>query len=114
VPYLGLGPSAHSFDGRVRWHNLRSVGDYCQAIECGARPVAGEERLGDEELRWERVALGLRTSDGVAVADLGGADFSELIERGLVARLAERVVPTPRGLLVADALARQLLFGGTS
>jgi putative oxygen-independent coproporphyrinogen III oxidase len=118
VPYLGLGPSAHSFDGRLRWHNLRSVGDYCRAIESGARPIAGEESLSDEQLRWERVSLGLRTSDGIAIDDLGAtepaAELAELMDQGLLARVDRRLVPTPKGLLVADALARRLLFGGAS
>jgi putative oxygen-independent coproporphyrinogen III oxidase len=118
VPYLGLGPSAHSFSGRSRWHNLRSVADYCSAIESGTSPTAAEERLSDEQLRWERVSLGLRTMDGIALDDLvgtaPGSMLEELVDQGFLACVGQRLVPSLEGLLVADALARRLLFGGAS
>lgn len=40
VPYLGLGPSAHSFDGRRRWWNVRSVEDYIQKLQGKEKPDA--------------------------------------------------------------------------
>ena len=42
TPYLGLGPGAHSFCGRKRWWNDRSVDRYIAAIEAGEPP--GERR----------------------------------------------------------------------
>lgn len=146
VPYLGLGPAAHSFAQGRRWSNVRSLSGYCEALESSARPhltglgtdlvrgrgsyrppqvtgklaMASEEYLTDEQLRWERVAMGLRTSDGIALQELQGTEdaihsrTADLVERGLVRWAHDRLVATQPGLLLADALARCLLFGHRS
>ena len=64
-PYLGLGPSAHSFDGRVRRWNHRSLEQWLCAVEKGEKPSAGEEELSGEQIRAERLMLGFRTLPGV-------------------------------------------------
>ncbi len=69
VPYLGLGPSAHSFDGASRWWNVRSVKQYCRALDANAKPIEGSEILTEEQFRLERLFLGLRTRDGISLAD---------------------------------------------
>ncbi|HEX6864196.1 MAG TPA: radical SAM family heme chaperone HemW [Thermoanaerobaculia bacterium] len=110
TPYLGVGPSAHSFDGRRRWWNERKVKPYESRIDLGERPIAGSEDLSDEDLALEAVMLGLRTVHGT---DLG-ADLLErnaaLIERlsrqGLLNVEGSRLVPTLEGLAIADSLAR--------
>ena len=66
-PYLGLGPSAHSFDGRRRWWNVKSVEGYCAKLKAGLVPVEAEEELTDEQLRTEALMLGLRTRKGIAL-----------------------------------------------
>jgi len=113
VPYLGLGPGAHSFDGRRRAWNHRSLADYCQALESGLSPQAGDETLTPEQLRLEVLFLGFRTAAGVPLEALQTTPrwdtiVSELLQAGLVHRLADRLVPTPAGYLVADGLP--LLF----
>ena len=65
TPYLGLGPSAHSFSGQKRWWNVRSIRKYCTTLEAGRFPVEGSENLTPEQIRLETLALGLRTSEGV-------------------------------------------------
>ena len=45
TPYLGLGPSAHSFNGARRWWNHRSVEKYMAAIEKGTLPIESFEDL---------------------------------------------------------------------
>ncbi len=50
APYLGLGPSAHSFQGDTRWWNHRSVRKYCRDLNRGRRPVQGSERLSEEQV----------------------------------------------------------------
>jgi len=42
VPYLGLGPAAHSFNGSQRWWDFSSVEQYCSSLKAGAAPVAGQ------------------------------------------------------------------------
>ena len=68
--YLGLGPSAHSYRGSERRWNVREWVDYQSRSEGGASIVAGTETLGDAERLLERRYLGLRTSQGVPLADL--------------------------------------------
>lgn len=108
-PYLGLGPSAHSFDGRRRWWNPRSVTDWLAAIDAGRDPAEGEETLTDEQARIEAIQLGLRTSDGVD-ASLVRDDrrLAALARAGLVEVTGGRVRPTTRGMLAADRLAVEL------
>jgi oxygen-independent coproporphyrinogen-3 oxidase len=45
IPYLGLGPSAHSFDGEKRWMNVRSLEDYIQRLNQGKLPMDFCENL---------------------------------------------------------------------
>jgi oxygen-independent coproporphyrinogen-3 oxidase len=113
APYLGLGPSAHSFREGRRWWNCRSVADYCRELGEGGTPVSGEELLTPEQLELESLCLGLRTTGGVDEALL----FSSSRRRALLAELlrseyvrleGRRVVPTSRGFLVADRLAAAL------
>jgi oxygen-independent coproporphyrinogen-3 oxidase len=118
TPYLGLGPSAHSFDGvggRRRWWNEREEGAWRARVLAGERPVAGEELLGREELATEALMLGLRTARGV---DLGafrerfGVDLvarnrarvERLEAEGLVVVEGEWLRPTLKGFAVADGL----------
>lgn len=121
TPYLGLGPSAHSFDGRSRrWWNLRRLHPYQEAVREGRRPVGGSEDLSHRDLAFEALMLGLRTAAGVDVdafeerfggdlLALNRAALEDFAARGLLrvdaAGAGRRLVPTRRGLAVAEALA---------
>jgi len=110
VPYLGLGPSAHSFDGSSRWWNVRSIKKYCDDLQGGKTPVEGNENLTDEQLRVESIALGLRTVQGFDLDKISHNSRTKeailrLEESGLVQLKNNRVVPTKKGFLVADRLA---------
>ena len=116
TPYLGLGPAAHSFDGRRRWWNIRSVDHYIRELAAGRPPVADSELLTPDQLRTETLFLGLRTRQGV---DLGafkrrfGSDLvrekrkilKTLSEEGLVEIRDGFLRPTRAGMAVADSLA---------
>lgn len=116
APYLGLGPSAHSFDGRRRWWNERDPAAWERRVGAGERPVAGEEELSDRELALEALMLGLRTREGIDLegfrerfgVDLVAANEA-LVERlaadGLVTLEGGRLAPTLGGFAVADGLA---------
>ncbi|MBN2056027.1 radical SAM family heme chaperone HemW [bacterium] len=109
-PYLGLGPAAHSFLGTERWWNIADVREYCSRLNCGGDAVEERETLTAEQLRLERLALGFRAIDGVAFADLAGAEtwepcLEQLIENGLLLPQANRIIPTAEGYLLADRLA---------
>ncbi|MDO9533305.1 MAG: radical SAM family heme chaperone HemW [Deltaproteobacteria bacterium] len=109
TPYLGLGPAAHSFDGRRRWWNFSSVKKYCLSLNAGEAPVAEAETLTPEQIRLETLALGFRTRAGVSLATIRehpGADavVAALTQAGLVRVDRERVIATLDGLVVADRL----------
>lgn len=109
VPYLGLGPSAHSFQAGSRWWNVRSIKQYCQLLAMGKAPMEAREALTQEQLDLEALALGLRTSDGVALHTAGGRlqwgkAFEQLQQSHLAKVNNGRIQPTRRGFLVADSL----------
>lgn len=116
-PYLGLGPSAHSFDGdRRRWWNERRLAPWRRRLERGDKPIAGAETLTPAERALETLMLGLRTTSGVDLGalarrtglDLTAADrdrIARLETAGLVTYDGSRLAPTAAGLAVADALA---------
>ncbi len=109
VPYLGLGPGAHSFDKNTRWWNQRSVEQYLTALSKKETPVESSERLSDEQLELERLFLGLRNIEGVEVTDtLGGSFNKHALKRLIADKLIEvhngKIIPTTTGYLVADRL----------
>ena len=109
VPYLGLGPSAHSFQAGSRWWNVRSIQQYCRLLAAGKAPVEASEALTQAQLDLEALALGLRTSDGVALHAPGGRlrsgkALEELQKTHLVTVNNGRIQPTRKGFLVADSL----------
>jgi oxygen-independent coproporphyrinogen-3 oxidase len=119
-PYLGLGPSAHSFSGRRRWWNRRKLRLWSRALAVGESPLAGDEDLSVEELALEAVMLGLRTSDGIDLDGLLASSGIDLLGRnpGTVGELEStghltlekrRLRPTLRGMAIADSLALRLL-----
>src|SRR5207237_4768148 len=63
--YSGLGPAAHSFDGRVRRWNLSAWEAYRRAVVAGLPPVEAEEVLTEEQQELERLYLALRTDAGL-------------------------------------------------
>jgi len=109
APYLGLGPSAHSFKAGQRWWNTRSVKRYCQRLDRSELPTEGEESLSEEQLELEAVCLGLRTREGLDLAGIDdhprlGPILNQLLGTGLVEMVEGRIVPTVEGFLVADHL----------
>jgi oxygen-independent coproporphyrinogen III oxidase len=109
IPYLGLGPSAHSFDGKKRWWNYRSVKNYCTDINCGCLPVEGFEDLTLEQELLEKISLGLRTMEGMKMdilTDMPGAMEAalKLESTGHVKITGDCITTTKKGLLVADRL----------
>ncbi len=109
VPYLGLGPSAHSFQNSTRWWNFRSIKKYCEALEDQKAPVEDRESLTEEQIRLESVALGLRTSEGFDLkSHCAGPELTDMLsclqESGFLRIINNRVLPTKKGFLVADRL----------
>ncbi|MDC1431041.1 radical SAM family heme chaperone HemW [Bacteroidia bacterium] len=69
VKYLGIGPSAHSFDGKSRHWNVRSNKEYIQKIQAG-ESVSESEELSTKDIVNEALLTGLRTKWGVNLAEV--------------------------------------------
>lgn len=117
-PYLGLGPSSHSFAGRSRWWNVAPWRDWSDAVGKGQSPVAGREELTDGQLLLEAVMMGFRQRSGVDCAELErrfGSDPSvgnegriEAWEKaGWLRVVGRRLAPTLEGMARADRLAAE-------
>ncbi|MBN1627409.1 MAG: radical SAM family heme chaperone HemW [Deltaproteobacteria bacterium] len=109
TPYLGLGPSAHSFNGRSRWWDIRSVRRYCEAIERDESPIEESEDLTGEQMVMETVSLGLRTIWGFDMNILHRDKeldkvVSMLEESGYIHVRDGRIIPSEKGFLIADQL----------
>ncbi len=64
--YLGLGPSAHSYDAQnsLRWKNISSLHRYSALLEKNESVMENEEVLGDAEKQLEKWMLALRLDTG--------------------------------------------------
>ena len=65
VPYIGLGPAAHSYSPPNRWWNHRSLNRYLEDLRQNIRPISEDEELNEEQEMIEALYLGLRQSDGI-------------------------------------------------
>ncbi len=117
-PYLGLGPGAHSFDGRARWRNEGSISRYLERVERGELPREECHVLSPSEAVEERVFLGLRRARGLRSGmHLRGVPGPVLDDWTIWARKGDairahprgRYRPTDRGLFLAHDLAAELL-----
>lgn len=88
TPYLGIGPSAHSFwQGHRHW-NENSLENYLKLLKRNRKPIAGQEELSQDQKMLEFLYLNLRTIHGI---DFGQFEdqfnlsftkkFKELLER---------------------------------
>jgi oxygen-independent coproporphyrinogen-3 oxidase len=121
-PVEALGPGAHAFDGVTRRWTAASLDGYLAALlpadgEPPRLPAGGTDRLDPDTARAERLILGLRTSDGVALdqafepplADaFGWALGSDLLEV-FGPPEAERLRLTTRGRLLSNELFARLV-----
>ncbi|WP_335991844.1 radical SAM family heme chaperone HemW [Glycomyces sp. MUSA5-2] len=108
--WWGAGPGAHSHLPGVRWWNHKHPSTYGTALAEGL-PVAGHERLTDDDRYLERVLLLTRLASGLPLAELrpeGRAAAERVAAEGLADIRDDRLVLTLRGRLLADAVVRDL------
>lgn len=109
-PYAGLGPAAHSFDGRTRRWNVSAWEAYRRSIETRGSAVASEETLTEEQRALERLYLSLRTDAGLSLAATGISRdaFAPFVGQGWIVAESGRVKCTVEGWLRLDALVAAL------
>jgi oxygen-independent coproporphyrinogen-3 oxidase len=115
-PYVGLGPSAHSYDGASRSWNIADINAYIEGINSGNIPEE-TEILGNSEKYNEYLMTGLRTIWGINTDKIRrfGFDTAPLIAmleayvaEGKLFREAQDYRLTEEGKLYADAIAASL------
>ena len=116
--YLGIGPSAHSFNGSNRQYNIASNGRYLQRIKAGVIPSTLEELTPGQRIN-ELIMLGLRNWRGVDLQmmnDNFGWDLvaqnrkyiEELTNNEFAQIKKNKLLLTDKGKLVADRIAGDL------
>ncbi|APG60499.1 radical SAM family heme chaperone HemW [Christiangramia salexigens] len=118
--YLGIGPSAHSYDGESRKWNISNNALYIKAIEAGNLPQQSE-KLSVTDAYNEYVMTRLRTKFGVSEADLEkkfGIKYRihfhkealKFIEDGLLEERDEIFHITNKGKFLSDGIAAELFY----
>lgn len=115
--YLGVGPSAHSYDGNNRSFAIPSVDRYIQGV--GSEKIYESEALSATDRYNEYIMVSLRTSDGIdigrmnamlgesAVATLTNS-ASEFMRSGLLVSEEGRLRIPPEHFLVSDSIIAAL------
>lgn len=109
--YLGIGPSAFSTRGLRRWQNIADYREYTARIFRDQSPIGSTENLTSTMKRAEKIALSLRTHDGVSghLLDNWPNKTGEFIAQGLLRRSNGNFVLTRAGKLLADSVTEAFL-----
>jgi len=109
--YLGIGPSAVSTIGMQRWQNVCDYRVYIDRALAGQSPRESSENLTDQMKRTERIALSLRTRDGVSAGELKdfGTETDELVSLGLLRQSNGNFILTSKGKALTDSITEVLL-----
>jgi oxygen-independent coproporphyrinogen-3 oxidase len=119
-PYLGIGPSAHSFNGNERGWNVRNNSKYIQSIEQNILPIE-TEILSVTDKYNEYVMTGLRTVWGISLEkverDFGKKYKIYLLkqaEKHLLEHLLYlddgKLLVTKKGRFLSDGIASDLFM----
>ncbi len=119
--YIGLGPSAHSFDGGSRQWNIANNALYLRQVLTDRDIPAEREQLSFEDRLNEYLMTSLRTMWGIDLEVLArdfGSDVAaeipehsaEYLEKGQMIRQDKHLVLTPAGKLLADRIASELFY----
>lgn len=119
VPYLGIGPAAHSFNGLKRRWNVAHNARYADGVEKG-KHYWEEETLTPVQRLNERLFTGLRTMWGVPLSELGD-EFRQANAKTIQRYLAldelqvrdDRLILTRKGRNFADRIASDLFMPET-
>jgi oxygen-independent coproporphyrinogen-3 oxidase len=120
-PYIGFGPSAHSYDGGSRQWNISSNNGYIEAVNAGGEQWFEKETLSQAEKYNDYILTSLRTvwgADLPYIRQYFGTAFEEnflrqaksYISAGFLRQENEVFVLTHKGKLIADRIASDLFF----
>lgn len=118
TPYLGVGPSAHSFDGKSRQSNISNNGKYIRSLREAQVPYT-LETLSAQDLTNEYILTSLRTVWGADLQvlqnrhniDLAGEkrlEIDQFINQKMMVKQGDFLILSPQGKLLADYIAEKL------
>lgn len=123
APYLGMGPSAHSFlEPQRRW-NHASVKKYIQDLAEGKLPIEGKEVLSKAQLMIEAISLGLRKTEGIDIDRFDerfSVNFQDMFKESInsfkkeeyIALSKGRCLLTGKGMLFLDSITSAFINQG--
>jgi oxygen-independent coproporphyrinogen-3 oxidase len=113
-PYLGIGPGAHGRRGGLATLRHRKPENWLSALARNGGGLAEETLLSARDRAREALLMGLRLREGVAVEgledSLDPASVARLERYGLLARAPGRLRVTPSGMLVLEAVLREIVL----
>lgn len=117
IPYLGVGPSAHSFRANIRQFNISNNARYIRAIKLGELPVESEKLSAKQRIN-EMIMLGLRTNKGVALElnyqdlkwDPDPDQLDTLVANKFAYIYQNRLILTDKGKMIADSITESLMI----
>ena len=119
-PYIGIGPSAHSYTGEERMWNIYHNIKYIEQISQGILPLE-RETLSLKDRYNERIMTGLRIQKGISTEAIE-RDFGEFflnylkkealpyIEKGLLVYHNGHIITSEKGLFLSDGIASDLFM----
>ena len=120
APYIGLGPSAHSFIEPRRCWNKASVTAYIKDLEESKPSIDGQEVLSREQMMTESIFLGLRKTDGIDVSEFNsrfdenffkifGKQIDDFEKKGMIVTNQTSCSLTVKGMLFLDSITSMLV-----
>ena len=120
IPYLGIGPSAHSYDGLYRSWNLANNAKYISALQTNSL-ASEKELLTTEDMINESIMTGLRTIWGVSLLSIeekhGEKYIKEMLlqaekylEKGILSIEREHLFLRPESYFLADGISADLFL----
>jgi len=120
IHYLGIGPSAHSYNGKTRAWNIANNSKYIQAINENNLPQEVEV-LNEVEKFNEMIMIGLRTIYGIDLNRINSEfsqplvnsfhqELNQLINENLVEKKENKIILKPEAKFFADGIASRLFY----
>ncbi len=120
IPYLGIGPSAHSYFGSQRAWNIANNANYIKAINENKLPIE-IENLSIEDQFNEYIMIGLRTIYGINPNEIENrfgqqiythfkTEIKNLFSENLIQEIDDKIILTEKAKFFADGIASRLFY----
>ncbi len=117
-PYLSFGPSAHSYDLKKRWWNVRSLEKYTNYLKKDKLPLDGYETLSRKDSYNEIILNGLRLKEGIQTSNLN--EYSDMLTTSQLKKINDKwdclsisdkhIQLTKNGFLFVDEISSDLFY----